>query len=119
MTPTSRVLLISDIESLQYIFIPQLRQICLEHNVDVSSIDYFFDWCINQSLIDLYNVRVINHFTHDIYKTYFALISFEFKKILSGAINKYDIATLSSCDVKTLINGRDLFITRRVTYSFF
>lgn len=115
--PNTRVLIIQDLSSLIVKTIPLIKLHGKEFNISNEEIDYFLDWAINQTLIEKYNMKVINHYRHDIFICLYSIILFDLHNCFHHCVNQYDIKILEGCEVKTLINGRDLFITKRSSYS--
>ena len=118
MTQT-RVLLIQDIDSLIVKIIPLIKLHASEFHIGTNEFDYFFDWAINQALVECYSMNVVHHYRHDIYICLYDIIKYDFIQGFKNCVNRFDMKILEGCQVKTLVNGRDLFITRRNSYHHF
>lgn len=115
----TRILIISDIETFIITMMPQVLDKAVEYHVNNNEIDYFFDWAINQILVEFYGMKVIHHYRHDIYLIIYKDLVHNLLTSFKRCVNIYDLEMLKGCYVKTLVNGRDLFITRRNAYNTF
>jgi len=61
-------------------------------------------------------MHVIHHYRHDIYLCIYSEIKNQLIQAFNRCINKNDLRILKNSQVKTLINDKDLFITRRFIY---
>lgn len=115
----SRIFIITDISSFIIFLMPLVKSAVHEYRIREDEIDFFFDWVINQLLTDIYGLNIMHHQRHDIYRLMyldnFHLLESTFKR----SVNSYDLIILKECEVKTLVNGRDLFITQRNNYTNF
>lgn len=112
----TRFLIIQDIGSLVVRLMPEVIDLFSYYHKDESEIDYFFDWAINHSLQEEYGLKVFGHYRNDEWLCIYTEIKINFLRYLKWSVNAKDIQTLRSCEVKTLINGKDLFIARRNSY---
>lgn len=119
MLNQTRILIISDIESFIINSMPKVLDVAKEYNINTNEIDYFFDWAVNQLLVEFFGMKVIHHYRHDIYLIMYKDLYHDLYSSFKRCVNLYDLEMLKSCYVKTLVNGRDLFITRRNAYNIF
>lgn len=116
MFDNNKVLIIADIEPFIFNTINSVNLVGKNYNLQDEELDYFFDWAINQILEDSFEMKVIHHYRHDIYKCIYSELAFNLNESFARSVNIYDLRTLKRQNVKTLVNGRDLFITRRSPY---
>ena len=113
MFDNNKILVIADIEPFIFNTLNSVKFVGIKYNLKDDELDYFFDWVINQILEDSFEMKVIHHYRHDIYKCIYSELAFNLNESFARSINIYDLRTLKGDSVKTLVNGRDLFITRR------
>jgi len=118
MQQSSRMLIIHDIHSFS---INLMRLSCIDMkekwNYDPKEeFDLFLEWVVNHILTKYYNVIVIHHYRHDVYLCMFDNIEQAAVNYFRSSVSNYDLLPLKGCEVKTLVNGADLYVTRRVTY---
>ena len=121
MRQNSRLMIIQDIENfsinLMRISCPIMK---IKYNFNpVEYFDQYLDWVIGHILSTQYNIKVVGHFRHDESLCVFSESEFEIKDHFRASINIFDLSLLYGNQVKILVNGTDLFITRRVTYKHF
>lgn len=117
MDNKSRILIIIDIESFVITQITDILQIGTHYNLSQEEIDFFFDWCVNQILTDTFHMTVIHHYRHDIFKCIYSELKHQLTYAFTRCVILNDLNILKGCQVKTLINDKDLFITRRFKYN--
>lgn len=113
MFDNNKILIISDIEPFIFNTLPEVIFVGKKYNLTDDELDYFFDWAINQILTDKFNMSVVHHYRHDIYLCVYSEISETLKDAFLRSVNLIDLNILKGRIVKTLVNGRDLFITQR------
>lgn len=116
MHDNNKILIISDIEPFINHSVKITIPIANNYNVQLNDLDYFFDWSVNQILVDNFNMKVVHHYRHDVYLCMYSEISEPLYKFFINSVNLHDLNILRNESVKTLVNGRDLFITRRIPY---
>lgn len=117
MDNQSRILIIADIDSFINTQLPLIIETGFNYRLNnEEEIDYFLDWSVNQILTDEYQMQVIHHYRHDIFKCIYSELKYSLTRALSRCVILNDLVLFKGCQVKTLINDRDLFITRRVKY---
>ena len=116
MSDQNRILIIADIESFIIQLMPLARKVGMDYRVLTEELDYFFDWAINQTLSEYFGMKIIHHYRHDIYLCMYSVMRYEIVSSFKRTVNIHDLRLLKGCEVKTLVNGRDLFITRRNKY---
>lgn len=114
----SRILIIADIEPFVTTQIQDILIVSKFYNLNrQEELDHLIDWIVNQILTDYYQMIVIHHYRHDIYKCIYSEIKHQLIYSFSRCVNISDFNLLKGCEVKTLVNDRDLFITRRLKYN--
>lgn len=113
MINKGRILILSDIEAFIVSQLSDVKNICRRYNLNEEDIDLFFDWCINQILTDTFSMRVIYHYRHDVYLCVYSELKHQLTSSFTRNVNLNDFRLFKGCEVKTLINDKDLFITRR------
>lgn len=114
MNNPNRLLIIASIQSFIYTSMPSVLSEARKYNLREEDIDFFFDWVINQILVDIFGLRVIHHYRHDVFICMYNELQYDLLPIFKRSVNIHDLRTLKGCEVKTLVNGFDLFITRRI-----
>lgn len=79
-------------------------------------VDYFVEWVINEVLLDQFGISVVNHYSHDLFKNIYRTYQLEICKNFAVTIDQDKMRLLRGQQVRTLVNGRDLFISQRITY---
>ena len=116
MTPNTRFILVQDIGNLINGTIDEIKRLFREHRIDFTDIDLFYEWSINEILTMDYHIKVVGHYRNDVFKVIFSFIGPVVQQHLRVAANASDMAMLRGAEVRTLVNGRDLFITSRTRY---
>ena len=119
MHDNNKILIIADIEPFINHSIKIAIPLANNYNVQLNELDYFFDWAINQLLVENFDMKVIHHYRHDVYLCMYSEMNELLYKFFISSVNLHDLNTLKGQDVKTMVNGRDLFITRRIPYKSF
>jgi hypothetical protein len=112
----SRILIISDIEPFITTQLVSIKSVGRCYNLREDEIDCFIDWVVNQILTDVFYMDVIHHYRHDIYLCIYSELKYQLTDALRRCISLSDLRILKGCQVKTLVNDKDLFITRRIKY---
>lgn len=121
MLQNSRLLIIQDIENF-YINITNLiygKMFKEWRLVPENDLDNAIDWIINQHLQIKFSMKVIGHYRHDVYRCIYDEYKGQIDNYFNASCNKNDLNLLKNCEVKTLVNGSDLFIARRITFKHF
>lgn len=108
-----RIFYIFDIYSFCIYTVELLEGVCKEYNIPLSDMDLIVDWLVNQLLIDVYSIKVVHHYRHDLYKCIYTEFYSSIRPHFIRCMNKDDLHRLQFLEVKTLIAGKDLFITNR------
>jgi len=117
MNNKGRLLLIADIESFVITQMPDILSVSHYYKLNQQQdVDCFIDWCVNQILTDTFQMIVFHHYRHDIYKCVYSELKHQLTQSFTRCIIPSDLNLLRGCEVKTLVNDKDLFITRRFKY---
>jgi hypothetical protein len=103
----------------QYLLDKSGRQlISMKINPDnrLADFDLYLEWTINQILYEVYRIRVMNHYKNDLFNCIYRTEQLSINQAFTGWMGPSVLDSLAHVEVRTLINGRDLFITKRAVY---
>lgn len=120
MSQNERVLILLDMQAFsQYLLDKSGRQlVSMRINTDnrLADFDLYLEWTINQILYEVYRIRVINHYKNDLFNCIYRVDALAINHAFKGWMGQSILDSLPHAEVRTLINGRDLFITKRAIY---
>lgn len=113
-------MLLYDIKSFsQYLFdvsSEKLKELRISQQDHLCDFDMYLEWVINQLLFDVFKIRVINHYKNDLFNCVYKVDQLRISHAFAGWLCDTTLTTMHDGQARTLINGRDLFITKRYVY---